>query len=121
MRIHAINRRGASDEPADWIGTQDRLDEMLRAADVLVIAAPLTRATEGAIDARRLGLMKEHAILINLARGEIVDEAALYAHLRGASRLHRLHRRVVGRADAAQGVPHGPSVPRSAERDRLAA
>ncbi len=81
MRIHAINRRGASDEPADWIGTQDRLDELLRAADVLVIAAPLTRATEGAIDGRRLALMKEHAILINLARGEIVEEGALYAHL----------------------------------------
>jgi phosphoglycerate dehydrogenase-like enzyme len=81
MRIHAINRRGASDEPADWIGTQDRLDQMLRVADLLVIAAPLTRATEGAIAARGLGLMKETAILINLARGEIVDEAALYAHL----------------------------------------
>lgn len=81
MRVHAINRRGASDEPADWIGTQDRLDEMLRVADVLVIAAPLTRATEGAIDARALGLMKEDAILVNLARGEIIDEAALYRHL----------------------------------------
>jgi phosphoglycerate dehydrogenase-like enzyme len=82
MRIHAINRRGASDEAADWIAGQDRLDDMLRASDVLVIAAPLTRATEGAIDARALGLMKEDAILVNLARGEIVDEAALYAHLR---------------------------------------
>ena len=30
MKIHAINRSGASDEPADWIGTPDRLDEMLR-------------------------------------------------------------------------------------------
>ena len=81
MRVHAINRRGASDDKADWIGTQDRLDEMLRAADALVIAAPLTRATEGAIGARGLALMKEDAILVNLARGEIVDEAALYAHL----------------------------------------
>ena len=33
MKIHAINRRGASDEPTDWVATADRLDEMLRVAD----------------------------------------------------------------------------------------
>ena len=42
MKIHAINRRGASHEPTDWIGTTDLLDEMLRVADVLVISAALT-------------------------------------------------------------------------------
>jgi phosphoglycerate dehydrogenase-like enzyme len=82
MRIHAVNRRGASDEPADWIGTPDRLDDLLRASDVLVISAPLTRATTRAIAARELDLMKEDSILVNLARGEIIDEAALYHHLR---------------------------------------
>ena len=81
MRIHAINRRGASAEPTDWIATTDRLDEMLRAADLLVISAALTTATAGLIGARELKLMKEDAILVNVARGEVVDEAALYAHL----------------------------------------
>ncbi len=81
MRVHAINRRGASEEPTDWIATTARLDEMLRASDVLVICAALTTGTEGLIGARELGLMKEDAILVNVARGEIVDEAALYAHL----------------------------------------
>src|SRR5215207_7105300 len=47
MKIHAINRRGASDEPADWIATTDRLDELLRASDVFVISAALTAGTEG--------------------------------------------------------------------------
>jgi phosphoglycerate dehydrogenase-like enzyme len=42
MKIHAINRRGASDEQTDRIATADRLDEMLRVADVLVISAALT-------------------------------------------------------------------------------
>ena len=68
MKIHAINRRGASHEPTDWIATTDLLDEMLRVADVLVISAALTTATEGLIGARELGLMKENAILINVAR-----------------------------------------------------
>jgi phosphoglycerate dehydrogenase-like enzyme len=81
MTVHAINRRGVSDEPVEWIGTPDRLDELLAAADVLVISTPLTRATERLIGARELGLMKSEAILINLARGEIIDEGALYPHL----------------------------------------
>lgn len=81
LEVHAINRRGRSEEPVDWIGTPDRLDELLRAADVLVVSLPLTRKSEGMIGARELGLMKPDAILVNLARGEIVDENALYAHL----------------------------------------
>ena len=81
MKIHAINRRGASHEPTDWIATTDLLDEMLCVADVLVISAALTTATERLIGARELALMKENAILINVARGEIIDKAALYAHL----------------------------------------
>lgn len=81
MRIHAINRSGVTDDPVDWIGTTEQLDEFLAAADVLVICTALTQETEGLIGARELGLMKEDAILVNVARGEIVDEAALYAHL----------------------------------------
>ena len=81
MKIPAINRHGASHEPTDWIATTDLLDDMLRVADVLVISAALTTATERLIGARELGLMKENAILINVARGEVIDEGALYAHL----------------------------------------
>src|SRR5437868_13878909 len=81
MQIHSINRRGASAEPTDWIATTARLDEMLRAADVFVVCAALTTETAGLIGARELALMQGDAIFINVARGEIVDEAALYAHL----------------------------------------
>jgi phosphoglycerate dehydrogenase-like enzyme len=82
MRVHAINRRGASDEPVDWIATPDRLCEMLAVADLLVVAAALTRTSEGIIGAPGLAVMKEDAILVNVARGEIVDETALYEHLK---------------------------------------
>lgn len=81
MRIHAINRRGATDADVDWIGGVDLLDELLAVSDVLLISAPLTRTTLGIIDAAALARMKPDAILINLARGELIDEAALFAHL----------------------------------------
>ncbi|HEX5327726.1 MAG TPA: NAD(P)-dependent oxidoreductase [Acetobacteraceae bacterium] len=81
MRVHAINRSGRADAAIDWIGTPDRLDELLVASHLLVIAVPLTRATRGLIDGAALARMKPDAILVNLARGEIIDEAALYRHL----------------------------------------
>ena len=81
MKVHAINRRGRSEEPTDWIGTPDQLDLLLAASDVLVICTPLTPATLGMIGAPQLARMKEDAILVNVARGEIVDERALYARL----------------------------------------
>ncbi len=81
MKVHAINRRGRSEEPTDWIGTPDQLDMLLAASDVLVICTPLTPATQGMIGAPQLARMKEDAILVNVARGEIVDERALYERL----------------------------------------
>jgi phosphoglycerate dehydrogenase-like enzyme len=86
MRIHAINRRGHTDEDVDWVGGVDRLDALLAASDVLLISAPLTRTTRGLFDAAALARMKPDAILINLARGELIDEPALFAHLQAQPR-----------------------------------
>ena len=81
MRIHAINRRGRSDEPTDWIGPVSALDTLLAESDVLIVCTPLTPATKELIGARELALMKPDGILVNLARGEIIHEAALFSHL----------------------------------------
>ena len=69
MRVHAINRRGSTEEAVDWIGTPDQLHEMLAVADVLVVSLPLTKASLSMLGARELALMKPDAILVNLARG----------------------------------------------------
>jgi len=66
------------------------LDELLQQADYLILATPHTDETEALIGARELALLPAGAILINIARGAVVDEPALIAalqsgHLRGAA------------------------------------
>ncbi|HET7730128.1 MAG TPA: hydroxyacid dehydrogenase [Usitatibacter sp.] len=58
------------------------LEALLEESDVVSLHVPLTPQTRGLLDARRLQLMKRDAILVNTARGGIVDEAALAAMLR---------------------------------------
>jgi phosphoglycerate dehydrogenase-like enzyme len=65
----------------DWIGAPERLNELLEVSDVLLISAPLTHATNGLIGTAELRRMKDDAILVNVARGEIVQERPLYDHL----------------------------------------
>ncbi|HET7567788.1 MAG TPA: D-glycerate dehydrogenase [Gaiellaceae bacterium] len=57
------------------------LDELLRAADVVSIHAPLTAETNGLISRERLALLRDGATLVNTARGALVDEDALVAEL----------------------------------------
>jgi glyoxylate reductase len=81
--VYAARRRAPEDVEAELGGaTRLELDELLGNAHVVTIHSPLTEQTRHLIDARRLGLMRPDAYLVNTARGPIVDEAALVAALK---------------------------------------
>jgi phosphoglycerate dehydrogenase-like enzyme len=76
-------KRDPSDGPAVAdVHPPDELHELLTDADYLVLACPLTDETEGLIGTAELELLDSEAVLINIARGEVVDEAALTSALR---------------------------------------
>ncbi|MCV3240776.1 hydroxyacid dehydrogenase [Mesorhizobium sp. ZC-5] len=58
------------------------LDELMAESDIVAICCPLTPETRGMIDARRIALMKPAAVIVNVARGPIIDDDALIAALR---------------------------------------
>ena len=78
MRVIGIKRDPASGGvDADEVYPQEALPDVLPRADFVALTCPLTRETEGLIDAQALARMKPSAFLINVARGRVVDEPAL--------------------------------------------
>jgi phosphoglycerate dehydrogenase-like enzyme len=65
------------------LGGPEALHALFQRSDYVSIHVPLTRTTRHMVDARALGEIRPHAVLINVARGEIVDEGALVDALRG--------------------------------------
>lgn len=53
------------------------LDDLFARSDAVVLTCPLTDETRGLVDDRRLGLMKPHAVIVNVSRGPVIDTAAL--------------------------------------------
>ena len=87
LPVVGINPPGpAADEAARFgievLGGPEKLDDLLSRADVVSIHVPLTPDTRHMIGAAQFGKMKPSAILINVARGQLVDEAALVDALR---------------------------------------
>ena len=79
LQIHYHNRRrvGAHVENELEATYWESLDQMLARMDIVSINCPHTPATYHLLSARRLALLKPHAFIVNTARGEVIDEAAL--------------------------------------------
>jgi glyoxylate reductase len=78
MRILYARRQRLERAEEEELGVEYRpLDELLSEVDIVSLHVPLTDETRGLIDARRLGLMRDGACLVNTARGAVVEEAAL--------------------------------------------
>jgi lactate dehydrogenase-like 2-hydroxyacid dehydrogenase len=79
LQIHYHNRKPVSPRIAEELEATywESLDQMLARMDIISVHSPHTPATYHLLSARRLKLLQPHAILINTARGEIIDEQAL--------------------------------------------
>jgi phosphoglycerate dehydrogenase-like enzyme len=75
--VTALTRSGVGTPPAKHILAFDKLDEALPSADVVVLALPLADETRHVINRVRLALLKPNAFLVNVGRGELIDEVAL--------------------------------------------
>jgi phosphoglycerate dehydrogenase-like enzyme len=91
MRVLAVNRSaGKTDPNVEQVVGLEKLHATLGEADFVVLACALTAETRGLIDAAALAAMKPAAVIVNPARGAVIEEGALYDAL--------LHRRIGGAA-----------------------
>ena len=131
LDIHYHNRRPVAPSLAEAVDATwwESLDQMLARVDFLSVHCPATPATFHLLSARRIALMKEGAIIINTARGEVIDETAMLdavesGHLAGAGLDVFLHEpapdpRLVALAQAGKVVllPHMGSATEEARID----
>lgn len=93
MRIIALRRhpeQSAGDGLLDAVWTPDRLHDLLRESDYILVAAPHTPETQGMIGEREIARLKHSAVIVNVGRGPVIDESALIralerSHIRGAA------------------------------------
>jgi phosphoglycerate dehydrogenase-like enzyme len=115
MRVLVATPRLSSEDAARQGVRHVELDTLLAEADVVVVACPLRPETHHLLDARRLALMKPTALLVNVARGAIVDQAALVSALRegrlAAAGLDVFEREPVPPDDPLIGLPNVVAAP----------
>jgi glyoxylate reductase len=88
MSVLYYNRNERDDLPAELEARYTPFDQLLAQSDYVVLSCPLTEETEGLIGEQELERMKSTAILVNVARGGVVDTAALTTALQQGSIYH---------------------------------
>ena len=81
VRVARIARRARPGVPGPGVSSMDELPAVLPEADIVILLVPVTPATTGLVDARFLSQMHDDALLVNAARGSVVDTGALLAEL----------------------------------------
>jgi phosphoglycerate dehydrogenase-like enzyme len=88
MEVICVTRASAPAVPEiDRVIAREKIDEILPSADVVMVAMPLDSSTRGFLSAERIALMKNTAVVVNISRGKVVDEAAL-ARALAENRIH---------------------------------
>lgn len=79
MRVHVANRSPVTTGPlVDRAWGLDALDALMASADAVVVSLPLAPETRGLVGARALAAMRDGAVILNVGRGQVIDEQALY-------------------------------------------
>jgi phosphoglycerate dehydrogenase-like enzyme len=78
MRVHVANRSAVADAQVDRTFGLDELPALMGSADAIVVTLPLTPQTSGLVGARELAAMRPDGVIVNVGRGPVIDEQALY-------------------------------------------
>ena len=79
LRVVVANRSAVPLSPlVDQFIALDRLEDFMAAVDIVVVSLPLLEPTRGIVGVRALAAMRAHAVIMNVGRGVVIDEAALY-------------------------------------------
>jgi phosphoglycerate dehydrogenase-like enzyme len=81
MRVNVANRSKVEDPLVDLAFGLDQLSAFMASADVIVVSLPLTPQTSGIVGAAELAAMRHDAVILNVGRGPLIDEQALYRAL----------------------------------------
>lgn len=82
MDIIAYDPNITAEDAREFNAECAELDELLRKSDVVTLHIPLIESTRNLIDERKIGLMKDSAVIVNISRGGVIDENALYNALK---------------------------------------
>ncbi|MHA2190759.1 MAG: 2-hydroxyacid dehydrogenase [Candidatus Thorarchaeota archaeon] len=84
VKINALTRSGTArdGELVEKVVSMEDYEDLVQDADFVMLSLPLTKKSEGLVDAKFISQMKESAVLVNISRGHIIEEAALYKALK---------------------------------------